>query len=340
MTEALATGPQPITMQTDLGTVDVYEFGTPRPEKFVVAIQGKSSNLDVITEWFATAHTLAAAGWHVALPNLHSNELTKPGVIGSADVQKIILGLYSKHGVQLAVVMGKSWGGGQAVEFAASHPEMVTRLVLVAPALADMTLIERIARIPTALFWARDDPVKSYDLAKQYADGMEQCQLLSINDGGHRIVAEYVPSIQAFVVSAEGGSGGSGSVGVAGGGSGGGGDGSGSGGDCSVAAPVAEPQQLALPAPGDEGGGAITLDCSTGEAVKLDHLGPVVVNSDGTLSRIANWSEMTEKEQQLTKRRVAKRNVERLRSFQGEVGEVGAPVVSALADAAPDARSA
>ena len=320
--------PSPAALQTDLGEVDVYEFGTPDPKRLVVAIQGKSSSLDVIREWFTTADALAAAGWHVALPNLHSNERTKPGEIGSADVQKLIRGIYAKHGVESAVVMGKSWGGGQAVEFAAANPDMVTRLVLVAPALSDTTLIERIARLPTALFWARDDPVKSYELAKQYADGMEQCELHTINDGGHRIVAEYVPAIQAFV--------GSGGVSVGGGGS------SSSG----VAAPAkvvepAQPQELlALPAPSDESGAAITLDCSTGEAVTLDHLGPVVVNSDGSLSRIANWGEMTEREQALTKRRVAKRNVERLRAFQGE--NDGQPVVSALADgnAVLDARGA
>lgn len=30
-----------------------------------------------------------------------------------------------------------------------------------------------------------------------------------------------------------------------------------------------------------------TLDVGTGEAVKLDHLGPMVVNVDGTLSQIS-----------------------------------------------------
>ena len=131
---------------------------------------------------------------------------------------------------------------------------------------------------------------------------------------------------------------------------GGSGDSSGSTSCASAVAPTpaasaAEPpeqQLLALPAPAEEGSAAITLDCSTGEAVTLDHLGPVVVNSDTTLSRIANWDEMSDKEQAVAKRRIAKRNIERLRGFQGEIGQ---NAMSALAsgidiNAVPDARGA
>ena len=60
----------------------------------------------------------------------------------------------------------------------------------------------------------------------------------------------------------------------------------------------------------------ITLDVSSGKAVVLDQFGPVVVNSDGTLSRITNWQAMTEDEKSTAKRLIAKRNVRRLQSFQ------------------------
>jgi hypothetical protein len=48
-----------------------------------------------------------------------------------------------------------------------------------------------------------------------------------------------------------------------------------------------------------------------GSPLKLDALGPMVVNTDGSLSRIGNWSEMTELEQQKTLRLIAKRNKKR-----------------------------
>jgi hypothetical protein len=71
---------------------------------------------------------------------------------------------------------------------------------------------------------------------------------------------------------------------------------------------------LALPAP-EDASTSVTLDVSTGQPVVLDHLGPVVVNTDGTLARIANWPEMSEHEQKVSLRRIAKRNVERLQAL-------------------------
>merc|ERR1712194_360751 len=48
-----------------------------------------------------------------------------------------------------------------------------------------------------------------------------------------------------------------------------------------------------------------------GEKVVLDELGPVVVNEDGSLSRITNWHEMTDIEQKNTLRIIGKRNQKR-----------------------------
>ena len=54
---------------------------------------------------------------------------------------------------------------------------------------------------------------------------------------------------------------------------------------------------------------------------KLEHLGPLVVNEDGTLSRIANWTQMSEIERNNTLRVLGKRNqlrLARLRAAQDE----------------------
>lgn len=48
-----------------------------------------------------------------------------------------------------------------------------------------------------------------------------------------------------------------------------------------------------------------------GEPVKLDHLGPIILNVDGTISRINNWDQMIEREQKMALRMIAKRNKER-----------------------------
>lgn len=70
---------------------------------------------------------------------------------------------------------------------------------------------------------------------------------------------------------------------------------------------------LALPSASD----ATQIDVSSGQGVaKLDHLGPMVVNTDGTLSRITNWENMTEFEQKNTLRIISKRNKERLAALK------------------------
>ncbi|KAG2123412.1 hypothetical protein DEU56DRAFT_721153, partial [Suillus clintonianus] len=63
---------------------------------------------------------------------------------------------------------------------------------------------------------------------------------------------------------------------------------------------------LIAPPSADNDAKQVTLGSS--ETVKLDALGPIVVNSDGTLSRIANWEKMTEEEKERTIRVVAARN--------------------------------
>ena len=44
---------------------------------------------------------------------------------------------------------------------------------------------------------------------------------------------------------------------------------------------------------------------------KLDKLGPIVLNKDGSMSRISNWHEMTKQEQEKTHKMLIKRNKKR-----------------------------
>ncbi|KAG0036639.1 hypothetical protein BGZ82_003937 [Podila clonocystis] len=73
---------------------------------------------------------------------------------------------------------------------------------------------------------------------------------------------------------------------------------------------------LTLPAPGDVEPG-ISLEVN-GKDIKLDILGPVVVNVDGTMSRIDNWAEMSEIEKSNVRRILLKRNQQRLQRLRAE----------------------
>lgn len=78
-------------------------------------------------------------------------------------------------------------------------------------------------------------------------------------------------------------------------------------------------QPLALPAVPAEGSKEETHELRVDDAanvVKLDHLGPMVVNSDGTLSRIHNWANMTDSERERTAKVLGKRNKSRLAALE------------------------
>jgi hypothetical protein len=81
-----------------------------------------------------------------------------------------------------------------------------------------------------------------------------------------------------------------------------------------------KPQGAPLPLPEPASSDATQLNVN-GEGVKLDHLGPLVVNKDGTLSRIANWDKMAEIEKQNTLRILGKRNQLRMGELKGEEKE-------------------
>lgn len=65
----------------------------------------------------------------------------------------------------------------------------------------------------------------------------------------------------------------------------------------------------------------LDLGAEGGSTVTLDHLGPMVVNVDGTLSRIGNWEQMTEIERKNTLRILGKRNKQRLEALKNARGE-------------------
>lgn len=79
-------------------------------------------------------------------------------------------------------------------------------------------------------------------------------------------------------------------------------------------------EQLYLPETAAEEGQPkqLRLDLGADGGVSLDHLGPMVVNVDGTLSRIGNWDQMTEMEQTSTMRVLGKRNKQRLEALKAQ----------------------
>ena len=53
-----------------------------------------------------------------------------------------------------------------------------------------------------------------------------------------------------------------------------------------------------------------------GENVKLDNLGPIIVNTDGSLSRIPNWANLSDIERDRSLRLIAARNKRRTEALK------------------------
>jgi len=53
-----------------------------------------------------------------------------------------------------------------------------------------------------------------------------------------------------------------------------------------------------------------------GETTPLSHMGPMIINKDGTARRIANWNLLTKKEKIRTWARVSERNIERVAALK------------------------
>jgi hypothetical protein len=48
-----------------------------------------------------------------------------------------------------------------------------------------------------------------------------------------------------------------------------------------------------------------------GETISFEEMGPVIINTDGTTRAIANWDDLSEREKEVTWKRISKRNEER-----------------------------
>mmetsp|Transcript_55111 Transcript_55111/g.178527 ORF Transcript_55111/g.178527 Transcript_55111/m.178527 type:complete len:181 (+) Transcript_55111:66-608(+) len=75
--------------------------------------------------------------------------------------------------------------------------------------------------------------------------------------------------------------------------------------------------KLALPRGGDADVTG-TRKLEVGGTIKMDELGPIILNEDGSMRRIVNWDILTPHEREWTHKRIAKRNEERKQALQAK----------------------
>ena len=93
---------------------------------------------------------------------------------------------------------------------------------------------------------------------------------------------------------------------------------------------------LLLPS-GDGLAGVRTL--AVGDTMRLDELGPIILNEDGTISRITNWDELTQREKDKTFKMIARRNAERAKVLSAKLPSNSASDEKPMPDSSDDASA-
>ena len=187
---------------TTEGQLKIQAFG-PEDGPVVLALHGMSSSPFIIREWDSLAEVLASSGFRVLLPNLHSNPAVAPSLLRAVDMTAVLLQVHQHFAAnQQIVLMGKSWGGAIAAQFASQQPSIVQQLVLVCPAIMSLTKKKAMLKelkMPLLLLWARDDWVTWFSSSQVFRDHCPQILVKDAERGGHRILPEYTGSILSFL---------------------------------------------------------------------------------------------------------------------------------------------
>ncbi|MCA9933935.1 MAG: alpha/beta fold hydrolase [Ardenticatenaceae bacterium] len=173
-----------IFIETEFGNIHAKTAGTPT-DPFILGLHGWSQRNGWHT-WEPLMQPLANAGFYVVSVDMPGwGQSTAPkGQVKGSDAMSTVLQMMDKLGVETAVLLGKSWGGGVAINLTLSHPQRIGKLALTAPAFHD---VERLAQLtqPVLLAWAEDDPVIPYSYAAPFAAAIPNCQLVTYPTGGH-----------------------------------------------------------------------------------------------------------------------------------------------------------
>ncbi|CAK9099747.1 unnamed protein product [Durusdinium trenchii] len=168
-------------------------------------------------EWNEVARRLAAASFHVLVPDFHSAPSPlRPGRLSGEVVRELFPTLCTRNHMipsryksvirPKAIVMGKSWGARMAAEVAALDD--IVAVGLVVPSLGDQdqaqSLLSKIqGRVMVGL--VEDDEVLDFVSTREKikgASGGRDFEWIEVKSGGHRVVPEFVAPLVQFAESA------------------------------------------------------------------------------------------------------------------------------------------
>jgi len=130
---------------------------------------------------------LGSAGFLVVsvdMPGWGKSQAWKAGPLSQGMAIDAVLAILAGMKQTSATIMGKSWGGGIALELALGFPQRVKKLVLTAPAFSDLTRLQTLSQ-PVLLAWAKDDPVIPVQYATKFESAIPDIEVIIYDRGGH-----------------------------------------------------------------------------------------------------------------------------------------------------------
>ncbi|CAK0888625.1 unnamed protein product [Prorocentrum cordatum] len=206
-------------VETPYGSMRLREFGSPS-DPLVILVHGKRSATPWTPggewkDWNPAALQMAAAGFHVLLPDFHSGPVElRPGRLTVDAFRELMRSTLLPQNEQLpsryrsavkakAVVVGKAWGAHVAAEAAAEMEEVVAT-ALVVPTFHAAAAKELFPQIQGRLgvFLVKDDSVVDFEHtsdALRSALGDRMVTWVVAESGGHQLVPEFVAPLVKFV---------------------------------------------------------------------------------------------------------------------------------------------
>ena len=193
-----------IFFETEFGKIHAKTAGSPTAP-LILGLHGWSQRNGWHT-WEPLMQPLADAGFYVVsvdMPGWGQSVPAKPEALANGRSTQAALAILDALQVKQAIPMGKSWGGGIAINLALTYPQRVSKLILTAPAFRD---VERLAQLtqPVLLAWAEDDPVIPFSYAAQFAAAIPNCQLATYLTGGHsaapKNASDFAPKAIRFIL--------------------------------------------------------------------------------------------------------------------------------------------
>jgi pimeloyl-ACP methyl ester carboxylesterase len=193
-----------LLIETPNGRICGQAAGDPAGP-LVLGIHGWSQRNGSHT-WQPLLEPLAAAGFcavTVDMPGWGKSDAWDSGLLTTGRAVAAVLAIMDGLNKPTASLMGKSWGGGVALQVALDHPSRVERLILTAPAFNQFDRLAGLSQ-PVLLAWAKDDPVIRFETAERFVAAIPNARLESYHTGGHsaalKNAADFGPKAVAFLL--------------------------------------------------------------------------------------------------------------------------------------------